>query len=117
MLSHVSSRVTVVPATYDFVRQTGVKGNFPKRGKRNNFLDRPREAPIEEASTRSCGFELARRLRNQGVSLRQIARELDAPGYCASNGRPFVSSTVLRMVKGHAPRIATGWQRLMLRSA
>ena len=51
---------------------------------------------------------LARRLRNERRSLRQISQALFAAGYCNRSGRAIAGVTIARMVKGFAPKVPQG---------
>lgn len=59
--------------------------------------------------------DLARRLRNERRSLRQIARELFAAGYCSTSGRQVPKSTISAMVDGHAPKVSQGCRPWLVR--
>ena len=52
-------------------------------------------------------IHLARRLRNEGMSLRSIVQELSAEGCLSRSGRPFIAKQVDRMIRGRT-RAADG---------
>jgi hypothetical protein len=52
---------------------------------------------IEEAFEQDV-IQQAKRLRNSGLSLTAIARELEGMGIVTRNGKPFVAQQIKRMV-------------------